>query len=102
MVQSDRSGKRAEIEVLLNGMKIKIQFDTGAEVGVINRTVWKAIGKPTLQEGKRLMSFGGGEVDSMGICDVMVGMKNKRKKLKAQIVYQSSKCLFGLSWCKAF
>ncbi|XP_018396281.1 PREDICTED: uncharacterized protein K02A2.6-like [Cyphomyrmex costatus] len=43
---------RKYVEILLNGKKLKMQLDTGADVTTIGIKVWTKLGRPTLQPYK--------------------------------------------------
>ncbi|KAI0986074.1 hypothetical protein GJ496_000917 [Pomphorhynchus laevis] len=51
---------------------IEMQFDTGAAVSIIPMLTWKTIGSPRSVQTNKLRVYGGGRVEVMGKCTLMV------------------------------
>ncbi|KAI0979343.1 hypothetical protein GJ496_011615 [Pomphorhynchus laevis] len=83
------TGKKiARILVRLNGVQIEIQFDTGSAVNIIPMLVLKAISLSRLVQTNKLRVYGGGRIEVMGKCTL--------------IVESTDKLLFGLPWALNF
>lgn len=62
------------IDVELNGVRAKMQFDTGSDVSEIDVHTWRKIGKPNLEPNNELTAFGGTRVQCLGQCAVKIGL----------------------------
>ncbi|KAL7667455.1 hypothetical protein ACOME3_010725 [Neoechinorhynchus agilis] len=51
-------GKRAEIPVVIEGVRIRMEFDTGAAESIITRALWHRIGRVKLRATNELRAFG--------------------------------------------
>ncbi|KAL7673779.1 hypothetical protein ACOME3_000060 [Neoechinorhynchus agilis] len=94
--------KEAEIPVVIEGVRIRIEFDTGAAESIITRALWHRIGRPKLRATNELRAFGGNKIENLGRCSVSVKFGSNWKIVEAVVVPGSGRSLFGLPWMLEF
>ena len=102
-VESIDSSSRFTVEPIINGIRVRMDLDTGAEVSVASSILYEQLGKPTLTPAPLLRAYGGPEIPTLGQCDVEVEFRSQRKRVP--LVFAKSptaKGLFGRPWIKQF
>ena len=84
------------IEVMINGILLKMKLDTGAEASVAPKKFWFQLGCPNLHSASRLRAYGGSKLPVLGQCDVNVQFNGRDKQL--QLVILDSDCAAPLFW----
>lgn len=94
--------KRLFIDVLINGVRLSLQLDTGSDVTIISRASWELIGSPTLSQSSCR------PVDCQGNALTVYGEVNLSPQLNGKTISERcivAKCngdLFGLEWIRKF
>lgn len=97
-----RERKRLFVDVMINNIKLTLQFDTGSDVTVISEESWRSIGSPPLSttdcrpvdcQGNQLTVFG----------EVRLSPQLNGKTITERcIVAKCNSDLFGLEWINKF
>lgn len=86
----------------VNGMRLRMQADCGADVTVLSSADWNRIGKPPLEECQvRLKSYPVGSSMALGRTTVRVAVDDKSAMLPAYVVETRRQSLFGRPWMDA-
>lgn len=101
--QNFESGSDFGVYVCINGVHLRMELDTGAEVSIVPQTVWKQLGRPELQPAPRLRAYGGTYRDIMGQTEVDVEYRGQVQRLPLAILEtDKAVSLFGQPWIRAF
>ncbi|KFD50475.1 hypothetical protein M514_08702 [Trichuris suis] len=98
----DGAGRKAVINVILNGHPVKRLYDPSACYSVISEKTWNVVGCPKLREAPPLVAYTKVPVRVLGKADVQDELHNRRKRLTVYVVAADDSSLFGLDWCLAF
>ena len=91
-------------KVLINGTKVNMIFDTGAEISLINEDTLKKVAAnkdvEILKTKRRLRAYGGAPIDVIG--EVMVNVKDGNGEANAilMVVNGQDSCIFGADLIK--
>ena len=102
-VESVDSSAGFTVEPMINGIRVRMDLDTCAEVSVASSILYEQLGKPTLTPAPLLRAYGGSEIPTLGQCDVEVEFRSQRKRVP--LVFAKSakeKGLFGRPWIEQF
>ena len=58
--------------LVLNGVSVRLEVDTGSRDTIITKSVWTRIGAPTLQKSGNIIAYGHSKVPALGRCEVVV------------------------------
>lgn len=90
---------------MINGRKVKMVFDTGADVSLINERVFNALGGmdeiPLQSRPVQVKSYGGNEIQMIGEGMVNVQGPNQELQLPVIVIKGTSPCIFGGNWIRA-
>ena len=89
--------------LVLNGVPVRLEFDTGSRDTIITKSVWSRIGAPTLQESGNIIAYGHSKVPALGRCEVVVQCREQTAILPlivSNITSESS--LLGRTWIETF
>ena len=79
-------GQAARLDVLLNGVKVKMLYDAGAARSVISEQVWKKIGSLNLSSADTLVAYTNVVVETLGEATIDVQAFGKQKELPVMVV----------------
>lgn len=90
------------VDLLLNGVPMKMELDTGAVVSVINERTFDSIqqaGNPPLYPAEsRLKTYTGQEIQVQGTTQLVVQYKDKHLPLSVHVVSGTGPNLLGRDW----
>ncbi len=90
--------------VRINDRQVKMVFDTGADVSLINERVHAALGGyakiPLQKRSKPLMAYGGEEIQTLGESSVVVEDAGRQQRLPVNVVRGTSPCIYGGDWIR--
>ena len=98
--EEDADNPPIYIHTKVNNRRLKLLYDTGAGVTVVNKSIWAQIGKPKLHACDNLRSYNG-IVKTLGKCLVEAKLHGESRKLWITVV-EKGKCLLGRDWMKSF
>ncbi|XP_053663457.1 uncharacterized protein K02A2.6-like [Anopheles marshallii] len=100
-VHSIRS-RRKYVNIKLNGKQIRLQLDTGSDISVISRTLWRTIGSPQLTPPSVIAKSASG--DKLGILgEFQANIELSQKKRQAVIyVIEAELALLGTDLAEVF
>ena len=91
-----------KVEIHLNGMRKRIEVDTGAAVSVIDETTYRELKQSqeiTLHlSSAKLRTYSGHFIPVQGRIDVQVSYKGQQEHLSALVVQGEGPCLMGRDW----
>ena len=90
------------VELLINGVQVRTEFDTGSQFSLISRSICQKIGGPALEKSPNLLAFGGHQIQRIGACEVEVAYSDKVRRLHVVVVAENDCALFGREWIIEF
>ena len=97
-------GQPITVTVMINGITVSMQVDTGCSHTIINEAVFRRIDKHRMlqQSHLRLSTWTNEQVKILGECDVQVIFKNKTYQLPVLVGSGSGTSLLGRNWMEQF
>lgn len=93
--------RRKFISPIVNGVRVKLQLDSGSDITIISHGVWKKLGKPTVYDSDVSSSSASGDhVQLRGVFTAMVKLNDK--ELAAKVYVSSRLDLLGNDWMTDF
>uniref|UniRef100_A0AC34QC54 Reverse transcriptase n=1 Tax=Panagrolaimus sp. JU765 TaxID=591449 RepID=A0AC34QC54_9BILA len=91
------------VDIKLDGVPIRFEHDSGADITVINRSTWEKIGKPKLKRSVyRVFPFGAEtQVEVIGKTAVVAEYKGEQKRANV-LVTEKGDSLLGKTWIRGF
>ena len=88
------------LDVLVNGIPLKMEFDTGASVSIVSEEVWcEKLHSPALRRCKmELKAYSGHRLYIMGEADVNVQVNGQQKRLSFVVARDGGPPIFGRNW----
>jgi len=90
--------------VLINGKKVQMIFDTGAEVSIINERVYNGLGGkeviPLKMERQEIKAYGNIPIEILGEASLTVEDNNCKRVLPALVTQETHPCIYGCNWIK--
>ena len=78
-------------EILVEGMGIPFEIDTGSPCTVITEQTWKKLNRPPLRAARdKLRGYTGEEIPVLGTCDVTVQLGRRKTVMQVQVAKKSS------------
>jgi len=99
-------GKSTFKEIVnINGRKVEMVFDTGAEISIINERVFNAlasVGKVYLKERRNdIKAYGNSPIEILGEATVTVSDNHNQLKLPVVVTKGIHPCIYGCNWIRA-
>lgn len=93
------------VSVLLDGVPVEMEVDTGASLSVISEETLKAVRRgatlPLQKCSRRLKTYTGEEIPVVGVCSLVVNYKDRMPvTLEVTVVKSSGPSLLGRDWLK--
>ena len=100
IADSHGSCKELMVPVLIAGMSLDIEMDTGASVTIIPKSVWSdVLAAKSLQETDvKLLSYLGHEIPVVGEAKVQVSYGNQHSCLPVIVTARNDPVLMGRNW----
>jgi hypothetical protein len=90
------------IPILIDGVPVQFEFDTGSPITIINGNVWKTMGKPKLHPVKLgYNSFSGHPIRIKGEKVVNVNFDGQCTQLRLLVGYENRNNILGRNWINA-
>ncbi len=90
---------RPYVSAMVNGTDISFKLDTAADVSIVNKATWIAMGKPKLQPSSGpLRSYSEHSLEVMGECFAKVKIFDQVIENGRMAVVSNGGNLFGLNW----
>ena len=87
------------VDMLVDGVSLNFELDTGAAVTIINKETWRKLGSPILSKVKMaLRDYSGNKLPLMGQASVEVCYKGENFDLPIHVVANSGRLLLGRDW----
>ncbi|XP_035900492.1 uncharacterized protein K02A2.6-like [Anopheles stephensi] len=87
--------KRKYVDVILNGRRLQLQLDTGADITIISRGTWRQIGSPKLDSATVSAKTANGEtLKLLGEWKGIMEVNGRRKQVLVRVV-EEDLLLFG-------
>lgn len=90
--------------VRINGKRVQMVFDTGAEVSLINERVFNALGGakqiPLQPRSRPILSYSGDIIPTLGQAVVTVGDGDVQKQLNVIVATGNPPCIYGCDWIR--
>ena len=96
--------KRKFVNTKINGHIVKLLFDTGSDISIIDEVTWKRIGCPKLKKKTSKIAKGvsGKRLKFKGEFNCSVSLGSKTFSSKVSVVPGINSCLFGIDWIVLF
>ena len=92
-------GSKYSVDLYLNGHKVQMELDTGARVSLIPQTLWRKLGKRSLQPSNcELKTWSGQKVEILGTTTVHVNYNDQTKDLPLFVTKNNGQALLGRTW----
>ncbi|XP_058446711.1 uncharacterized protein K02A2.6-like [Malaya genurostris] len=94
--------KRRFVKILLNGVKVRLQLDTGSDVSIVSKRLWEKIGKPPTAPVNELASTASGDrLQFLFKFSCLVSFNGEQHHCQFYVV-ENSLYLFGIDLMEAF
>ncbi len=87
------------VNILINGVTVKFQCDSGAAVTIVDERVWESLKKPKLFSTKLQLRSYNQKIPVLGFCKVRVKAKEEVQNLSL-VVVKEGVSLLGRNWMK--
>ncbi|XP_037871610.1 uncharacterized protein K02A2.6-like [Bombyx mori] len=101
-VLGTRKRECKQIDVRINDIPCTMDWDPGSAYSIINTTLWKKLGSPSLQPAPKLKAYGNTNLKTKGITKVTVEVDGLQKLLPVVVMKNAKPMLFGLHWSEVF
>ena len=89
-----------KIVVEINGKKLEMKLDTGAQVNVLPLKVYTRLSRSPLKRSRdKLISYSGHKLNTIGKATLLVGTKDKFSPVEFQVVDHKAQPVLGLQSC---
>ena len=86
--------------VEINGKKLEMKLDTGAQVNVLPLKVYTRLSRsPLIRSRDKLISYSGHKLNTTGKATLLVGIKDKFSPVEFQVVDHKAQPVLGLQSC---
>ncbi|KII66891.1 hypothetical protein RF11_12118 [Thelohanellus kitauei] len=88
--------------MVINGVNVNMEMDTGATVSCIDQNVWEKLGSPRLSKTVPLRAFLNYKIPTLVETFVEAVFRNKKHRLPLVIIKGADKPICGLRWLRKF
>lgn len=99
---SKNKPRRYMLDVTINGLPLKMEYDTAAQRTVISKMTWLHIGQPSLVATENLGAYPNFSIEMLGEGIVNVKLGKTVKKLPVAVTKHTGMPLFRQDWIEAF
>jgi len=94
---------RKYVNVRINSTNVKLQLDTGSDITIITKEMWKQLGQPKGQPSVRIAKDASGKpLHILNEIDCTVSLNGKTQQLRCYITPNTDLNILGLDWLHAF
>jgi hypothetical protein len=97
------AARRKYVECTVNGCAVQLQLDSAADVTILDKDTWIAIGRPSLSpiDGV-LIGVGNYPMSTIGIAQELSVVLNGKRRVGRAYVANTNGSLFGIEWMDQF